>query len=55
MKKQTGDSLNAMALRANVSYATAHAWSKGTAAPNVEKFNAFLKANNFNIRIINQV
>lgn len=55
MREQTGDSLHAMSMRAGIAYSTAHAWSKGIASPNVDKFNDFIKANNFNMRIVNKV
>lgn len=52
MAKYTGDTLHAMALRAGVSYATAHSWKTGKATPNVEKFNDFMKANSFAFKVV---
>lgn len=54
MCKYTGDSLHAMALRAGISYATAHSWKKGTSSPNIEKFNDFLSANGFAFKVVLQ-
>lgn len=55
IRQQTGDSLHAMSMRANVSYSTVHAWSKGSASPNVDKFNDFVRANGFHIKIVNTI
>lgn len=55
LKEQTGDSLHALSIRGEVSYATAHSWMKGTSSPTIDKFNRFLKANGFNLRVVNKV
>lgn len=49
------DNLHAMAIRAGISYATAHSWKTGKATPNVEKFKHFLEANGFGIKIVLKV
>lgn len=52
MLTYTGENLHVMALRAEVSYATAHSWKTGKASPNINKFNEFMESNGFALKVV---
>lgn len=55
MVEESGNSIHAMALKAEVSYPTVFAWSKGTTIPTVTKFARFLRANGYELRVVKRI